>query len=60
MREKLHRSSADLQTEYHSQKLDSFYCSRTPFLEDLKVGKFATWTYNCNSLHFLNLYYLLR
>lgn len=32
---------ADMKIDYHSQTLDSFYDLETPFLEDLKVGKFV-------------------
>ncbi|KAL3982575.1 Protein kinase domain family protein [Acanthocheilonema viteae] len=44
MRE-LHRTSADMGKEYHPQTLDSFYHSRAPFLEDLKVGDLIRRSY---------------
>uniref|UniRef100_A0A8R1XVA9 Protein kinase domain-containing protein n=1 Tax=Onchocerca volvulus TaxID=6282 RepID=A0A8R1XVA9_ONCVO len=45
MREELHRASTDVRAQYHPQTLDSSHYSRTPFLEDLKVGDLIRRSY---------------
>uniref|UniRef100_A0A1I7V9C0 PRKR-like endoplasmic reticulum kinase n=1 Tax=Loa loa TaxID=7209 RepID=A0A1I7V9C0_LOALO len=45
MREELRRTFADMQTKYHPQIPRSFYYTKTPFLDDLKIGDLIRRSY---------------